>query len=97
MRAVAYLGHVDGPKNGLYIFKPSEPDRKKLPANFGGISGAGLWRVFLKENEGGYTVVGKWLIGVANWGKSSDMTITCQGFERLYQRLVPEVRKQFPA
>jgi hypothetical protein len=72
-----------GPLIGtLECFEQNLPD---LPDSFGGTSGGGLWRVYVRRREdGGFDPVHHRLIGIASReNKSTPPRITCQGIGRI--------------
>jgi len=66
----------------LECFKENLPD---LPDSFGGTSGGGLWRVYVrKRDDGSFEAIHHRLIGIASQeDKSSPPRITCQGMGRV--------------
>ena len=67
----------------LECFKENLPD---LPDSFGGTSGGGLWRVYVRRREdGSCEAVHHRLIGIASSEdiESSPPRITCQGMRRI--------------
>jgi hypothetical protein len=94
MRAVAYAGDIRTKDKGLYEVVLREADLQKLPSHFGGVSGGGLWRVHFVEREGVGEIISTMLAGIAAW--AHERTIACQGYERIYQGLVPGVQEKFP-
>jgi hypothetical protein len=79
----------------LDCFEENLPD---LPSSFGGTSGGGLWRVYVRKREdGGFEVVHHRLIGIASSEDKSTMPprwIMCQGFGRI-EALLREVLLQY--
>jgi hypothetical protein len=72
------LRDVDALTATLECFKENLPD---LPDSFGGTSGGGLWRVYVrKRDDGSFEAIHHRLIGIASQeDKSSPPRITCQG------------------
>jgi hypothetical protein len=70
----------------LECFKENIPD---LPDSFGGTSGGGLWRVYVRKHEdGNFEAVHTRLLGIANdEDKGTPPRITCQGIGRLEMML----------
>jgi hypothetical protein len=66
----------------LECFEENLPD---LPDSFGGTSGGGLWRVYVRKCDGGrFEVVHHRLIGIASCEeKGTPPRITCQGMGRI--------------
>ena len=66
----------------LECFEQNLPD---LPESFGGTSGGGLWRVYVRKcDDGSFEAVHHRLIGIASReDKSSPPRITCQGMGRV--------------
>jgi hypothetical protein len=66
----------------LECFEENLPD---LPASFGGTSGGGLWRVYVRKREdGSFEAVHHRLIGIASReDKGLPPRITCQGMGRI--------------
>jgi hypothetical protein len=66
----------------LECFEENLPD---LPASFGGTSGGGLWRVYVRKREDGrFEAVHHRLIGIASReDKGLPPRITCQGMGRI--------------
>jgi hypothetical protein len=76
------LRDVDALTATLECFKENLPD---LPDSFGGKSGGGLWRVYVrKRDDGSFEAIHHRLIGIASQeDKSSPPRITCQGMGRV--------------
>jgi hypothetical protein len=81
-----------GPLNAtLECFKQNLPD---LPESFGGTSGGGLWRVYVrKQDDGSFEAVHHRLIGIASRedGQPPDRII-CQGMGRI-EAIIDEARR----
>jgi hypothetical protein len=75
----------------LECFKENLPD---LPHSFGGTSGGGLWRVYVRRREdGSFEAAHYRLIGIAsNEDKGTPPRITCQGIGRI-ERILEAVRR----
>jgi hypothetical protein len=74
----------------LECFESNLPD---LPSSFGGTSGGGLWRVYVRkrDDDGGYEAVHHRLIGIASSeDRRTPPRITCQGFGRI-QAMIEQV------
>ncbi|HUE66293.1 MAG TPA: hypothetical protein VMO78_18125 [Rhizomicrobium sp.] len=67
MRGVLHTGNAVTQGNGLLTIKPKAYNMDKLPHSFGGMSGAGTWRLHFAESEAGPTILRYTLIGVASW------------------------------
>jgi hypothetical protein len=76
----------------LECFGENLPD---LPSSFGGTSGGGLWRVYLRKHEdGGFEAVHHRLIGIASSeDKGTPPRITCQGIGRI-EKCLEDVRRR---
>lgn len=78
-----------------YLFEPAAGEDLALPSSYGGVSGGGLFRVFVDEH-----VVSKVaLFGVAYWETKTDGKadkIVCHGPESIHGMLAPLVRKRWP-
>jgi hypothetical protein len=79
-------------KNGLLTIEAMDYNLDKLPKSFGGMSGGGLWRICLVEDEIGFKIIDTVLCGVASWQIDSTK-IACQGWDRIDQALIPKVRE----
>lgn len=95
MQGVLHTGHIRDQENGLLTFEPMNYELEKLPKSFGGMSGAGLWRIYFDEKSA--TIVQAVLVGVAAWEDEDGRKITCQGWDRIDQGLIPTVRKDLPS
>jgi hypothetical protein len=91
MRGVLHTGHICAQENGLLTFEAMDYNAKDLPKHFGGMSGAGLWRIYFVEDEKSSTIIQTMLCGVASW-QIDDTKIACQGWDRIDQGLIPTVR-----
>ncbi len=75
------LTALDGSVITLECFAENIPD---LPSSFGGTSGGGLWRVYVRKGQDGkYTAVHRRLIGIASREDSTPPRIICQGPGRI--------------
>jgi hypothetical protein len=76
----------------LECFKENLPD---LPSSFGGTSGGGLWRVYVRKgDDGSFEAVHHRLIGIASReDKGSPPRITCQGMGRV-EAMLESVRRR---
>jgi hypothetical protein len=76
------LTKLDGAVTTLECFAENIPD---LPKSFGGISGGGLWRVYVRKGEDGkYKAVHRRLIGIASREENdAPPQIICQGVGRI--------------
>jgi hypothetical protein len=86
------LRDVDALTATLECFKQNLPD---LPGSFGGTSGGGLWRVYVREqDDGNFEAVHHRLIGIASReDKGSPPRITCQGMGRV-EAMLEDVRRR---
>jgi hypothetical protein len=90
-----YTGRICPVGNGLLVFEPRDTP-EKLPKSFGGMSGGGVWRIYY-DQEGSDTVLADYMLcGIASWERREEKKITCQGWDRIDQALIPEVRKTLP-
>jgi hypothetical protein len=94
MRGVLHSGHVCSQENGLLTFDAMKYNLHELPKSFGGMNGSGLWRIYFVENESETKIVATMLCGIASW-QIDDTRIACQGWDRIDQALVPNVREKF--
>lgn len=89
-------------RNGFdfYTFEASYDDDFKKPESYGGVSGGGLWRIFVEREKGGDLIVlGRKLIGVAFYqlrDESGAHTIVCHGPIGIYSSFVDELLAKWP-
>lgn len=98
MRGILHTGHVCAQENGLLTFEAMDYNHQELPQDFGGMSGAGLWRIHFLEEEKGATIIQRVLCGIASWqiDKPTDnRKIACQGWDRIDQGLIPTIQQNF--
>jgi hypothetical protein len=94
MRAELTPGHIVSRETGTMTLECMEYNKSDLPDSFGGTSGGGLWRMYLKTlSDGSYEEVQMTLCGVASFQRDATH-IVCQGYERIDQFLVPAIRKE---
>ena len=93
MRGVLHPGHVTTQNNGLLTMRAMDYNLHHLPKDFGGMSGGGLWRVYYEESEQESKLTDIMLCGIATW-QIDDRNIACQGWDRIDQTLVAQVREQ---
>ncbi len=95
MQGVLTPGHIVAGNNGALTLECLDANRPDLPESFGGSSGGGLWRLYFNvSTDGSYDSVEIRLCGIATY--QLDAThIICQGFERIEQVLINEVRKRW--
>jgi hypothetical protein len=68
MRAVIYRGKMHSDENALLRFQTIDDDPEKLPKDFGGLSGSGLWRIhFVDHGAGRFDITEKRLWGITSW------------------------------
>jgi hypothetical protein len=91
MRGVLHSGRVSAQENGLLTFKAMDYNLPEMPKCFGGMSGAGVWRVYFEEGENETKVVEAMLCGITSW-QIDDTKLACQGWDRIDQGLAPVVR-----
>jgi hypothetical protein len=98
MRAVIYRGMMHSDQNALLRFQTADADPAKLPKDFGGLSGSGLWRVhFADHGAGRLEITRKQFWGVASWQinkQRNSGAIAGQGWDRIDQGLIPSVRQK---
>ncbi len=95
MRAELTPGHIVSRDNGALTLECMEYNKADLPESFGGTSGGGLWRTYIRTSaDGSYQEVQTRLCGLASF-QQDPTHIVCQGFERIELALVPAIRKQF--
>jgi hypothetical protein len=96
LRAVLYSGRILPHENGLLHFEPRDLGENP-PSSFGGMSGGGVWRVYYDENKGDTDALSTLMLcGIASWERADNQSIACQGWDRIDQALLPEVRKALP-
>ncbi len=82
-------------KSASYLHAHEEVDYNVslLPRSFGGMSGGGLWRMYLADApDGSYQALDTRLVGIAAFQRDATH-IMCQGVERIEQCLVPAIRQ----
>lgn len=94
MRGVLHSGNVCSQENGLLTFEAMKYNLQDLPKSFGGMSGGGVWRIYFEEDNEKAIIVATMLCGIASW-QIDDKKIACQGWDRIDQALVPNVREKF--
>ena len=96
MRAVIYSGKLHSDENGLVRFQTSEAVPENLPKDFGGLSGSGLWRVYVEDRGAGdFAIVQKQLWGITSWQmdrRNNTGAVAGQGWDRIEQALIAAVR-----
>ncbi len=94
MRGVLHTGHVCHQEKGLLTVEAMKYNLHELPKCFGGMSGGGVWRVYFVESETETKIVATMLCGIASW-QIDGTQIACQGWDRIDQALVPNLRDKF--
>ena len=98
MRAVIYRGKMHSEKNALLRFQTIDDDPEKLPRDFGGLSGSGLWRIHFVDRGGGkFDIMEKRLWGITSWQidkQTNRGAVAGQGWDRIEQALIPCVREK---
>jgi hypothetical protein len=98
MRAVIYRGKMHSDQNGLVRFQTIDDDPEKLPRDFGGLSGCGLWRIhFVDHGAGRFNIIERRLWGITSWQidkQNNRGAVTGQGWDRIDQALIPCVREK---
>ncbi len=92
MRGVLHTGYAQTQENGLLVFDAMDYNLNELPKNFGGMSGAGVWRVYTNDDEDDPTITKIMLCGIASFQKDA-RKIACQGWDRIDQGLIPKIRE----
>ncbi len=99
MRAVIYRGSLQSDKNGLLRFQTAHDSPEKLPKDFGGLSGSGLWRIhYLDHGDGKFEITEKRLWGITSWQMDKEKNtgaVAGQGWDRIDQGLIRVVREKF--
>lgn len=97
MRAVIYRGNMHSDNNALLRFQTIDDDPEKLPRDFGGLSGSGLWRIhFVDHGEGRFDILEKRLWGITSWQvdkQNNRGAVAGQGWDRIDQALIPSIRE----
>jgi hypothetical protein len=97
-RAVIYRGKMHSDKNALLRFQTIDDDPEKLPKDFGGLSGSGLWRIhFVDRGAGKFDIIEKRLWGITSWQidkQNNRGAVAGQGRDRIDQALIPCVREK---
>lgn len=78
-----------------FRFEPQPQEGFVLPASFGGVSGAGLWRLHIRNDGGSFSLVSRWLTGVAFY-ETPKQNIICAGQQSLLWYLFEKVQKRWP-
>jgi hypothetical protein len=98
MRAVIYRGKMHSDQNALLRFQTVDDDPEKLPKDFGGLSGSGLWRIhFVDHGAGKIDIIEKRLWGITSWQidkQNNRGAVAGQGWDRIDQALIPCVREK---
>lgn len=93
---------IDAPKIGKWDqlhFKPQPQSESKLPTNYQGTSGGGIWRVYLQTgSDGKYTPTETRLTGVAYWQDqvADSLGIIGHGPISVYGHLLAEIYRRWP-
>ncbi|WP_262267120.1 MULTISPECIES: hypothetical protein [Microvirga] len=69
-----------------------------LPSTYGGMSGGGMWRIFVREKQDGeYEVVERRLVGVSFYETAlPNRHIIGHGPDSLFRHLLPEIIQHWP-
>jgi hypothetical protein len=69
-----------------------------LPSTYGGMSGGGMWRIFVREKQdGGCEVVERRLVGVSFFETASpNRHIIGHGLDSLFRHLLLEIIQRWP-
>lgn len=77
-----------------YSFEPNGPEKK--PASYKGVSGGGVWSLFLRKSKDGLEFVERRFVGVAFYQTDNDVErrrlIVLHGPKSVYRRLLPMIR-----
>jgi hypothetical protein len=93
---------IDAPKIGQWDqlhFKPQPQSESKLPTNYQGTSGGGIWRIYLQTgSDGRYTPAETRLTGVAYWQDqvAGSLGIIGHGPISVYGHLLAEIYRRWP-
>lgn len=93
---------IDAPRIGQWDqlhFKPQQQSESKLPTDYQGTSGGGIWRIYLqKDSNGGYTPIETRLIGVAYWQDevAGSLGIIGHGPISVYDHLLAAIYRRWP-
>jgi hypothetical protein len=93
MRAILHTGHICARENGLLTMEAMDYNAHELPKRFGGMSGSGVWRVYFVDNDTGPKIASTMLCGIVSW-QIDETKIACQGWDRIDQILIPNVREK---
>jgi hypothetical protein len=90
------LSKTDANGNDLFRFEPVPAPGFKLPTNYKGTSGGGLWRLYTKQHDdGSFSLVQRRLVGVAFWETAEERHLICHGQSSVYGHLFANVRRQW--
>jgi hypothetical protein len=78
-----------------FRFEPLPQEGFVLPKSFGGMSGAGLWRLHIRDDGGTFSFVARWLTGVAFY-ETPEQNIICAGQQSLLWYMFEGVQKRWP-
>ncbi len=92
LHGVLFVGRILGQEKGLLTFEVLDDPNHPFPKSFGGMSGAGLWRIYYVQTQDGMKITGRILSGVAAW-QIDDQRIACQGWDRIDQGLIPAIHE----
>jgi hypothetical protein len=93
MQGVLTPGHVVALENGVMTLECMAYNVPLLPESFGGMSGGGLWRIYLADNpDKSYRALDIRLVGVASY-QGNATHIMCQAHQRIEQCLAPSIRE----
>jgi hypothetical protein len=84
----------------IFEFKPANYPDFQLPTNFEGVSGGGLWRIYLTERDGTPEIVDKRLLGVPfyqNLENGIVTSINCHGPMGIYGTLYDAIAAKWPS
>jgi len=98
MRAVIYRGKMQSYENALLRFQTIDDDPEKLPKDFGGLSGSGLWRIhFVDHGAGKFEIMENRLWGITSWQvdkHNNSGAVAGQGWDRIDQALITTIREE---
>jgi hypothetical protein len=98
MGAVIYRGKMYSDKSVLLRLQTIDDEPEKLPKDFGGLSGSGLWRIhFVDHGAGKFDIIEKRFWGTTSWQidkQNNRGAVAGQGWDRIDQALIPCVREK---
>jgi len=77
-------------------FEPTPTPEFKLPSNYGGVSGGGLWRICFVEEDSKIVIKKNWLYGIPFYQNESRDKIICHGPKSIYSKLIDAIQEKWP-